>query len=258
MDRYLEYYEELKRIIHNRRVQTNEIQRCSILLPGLEFLTRINHMKPFRFIEIGSSAGLNLNYNLYQYKYNTTSVIGNKNSNLKLNCELRGPNIPTLPKIGQLPNPIHKIGVDIHPLNIANSEDRLWLKALIWPEHLDRFYRLDKAIKIAKDNPQKVLQGDGLELLPELVLKSNYDSDVCIFHSFTLNQFSEEKRQAFYSKLRDLSFKKLIYVLSIEWLSSEGAIMVLDVYKNGKIREYKLASCEAHGNWINWSSRFDK
>src|SRR2546422_9080808 len=65
----LEHRDKIRKIIGMRRVQTNEAARCAVLLPGFELLTRQASGRPLSLIEIGSSAGLTLIWDRYQYSY---------------------------------------------------------------------------------------------------------------------------------------------------------------------------------------------
>lgn len=243
---------ELISIIQTRRVQTNEIRRCALFIPGYEIVSQLNQRQPLSVIEIGASAGLNLNFDLYWYKYSNDSKVGLKSSNVELTCEIRGNTSPPIPK--KLPVIATKIGIDLNPLDITNNEDKLWLQALIWPEHVERFEILDKAINIAQSNPPKILKGDGLALLDQALTECLPNSTICIIHSFTLNQFSEEHRQEFYNKLKAEGKKRPIYVLSLEWLNSKKPLLSLDIYQEGQRSEKTLAYGESHGNWLEWIS----
>lgn len=61
--------DELKVILQEKLVQTNEILRCAYLYPMMTDIYE-RHQKPLAFIEIGASAGLQLGMDHYNYTYN--------------------------------------------------------------------------------------------------------------------------------------------------------------------------------------------
>ncbi len=152
-------------ILRERRTQTNEVRRGLALWPAGTLAVTIAQEMPLALVEIGCSAGLNLIWDRYSYRYrdNTGAEYDaeNANSSLQMDAELRGPLIPPLAasplRISQ------RIGIDLQPLNIHSSRDIAWLEALIWPEHHDRREFLRQAIAIAQDISHDLRHGDALE-----------------------------------------------------------------------------------------------
>src|SRR5207302_9562817 len=64
----VEHREFLARWTEEQDVQTNEVQRAWALLPG--FLSLADE-RPFDLLELGPSAGLNLMWDRYAYRYKT-------------------------------------------------------------------------------------------------------------------------------------------------------------------------------------------
>jgi hypothetical protein len=59
---------ELVDIISTRATNTNEVGRSALLTPAFDIIAR-TAKAPLALIEIGSSAGLNLNFDRYGYRY---------------------------------------------------------------------------------------------------------------------------------------------------------------------------------------------
>jgi len=57
----------IRKLVSERRVQTNEVQRCTGLLPAFDVISKRLHLQPLTMIEIGCSLGLNLLWNEYAY-----------------------------------------------------------------------------------------------------------------------------------------------------------------------------------------------
>ena len=158
---------KLSALIETRVTNTNEVARSAMLYPAFDFVARETH-EPLHLIEIGPSAGFNLNWDRYRYTFTRDGVSvlerGPAESKLHLMSELRGDHAP--PLADALPLVANRIGLELNPVDLGKAEDRLWLRALIWPEHAQRFVRLDGAIAEALAHPQRVWSGDALSLLP--------------------------------------------------------------------------------------------
>src|SRR5699024_11578698 len=64
----------------------------------------------------------------------------------------------------------------------------------IWPEHRERLELLEHAAKCLKKNPVKLIEGDGVALLPEIIETIPKDSAICIFHTHVANQIPKESK----------------------------------------------------------------
>src|SRR4029079_11103538 len=99
---------------------------------------------------IGPSAGLNLQWDRYRYVYPTSPepiTWGDPGSTVKLTTELRGGR--DLPSLTPLHAATWRTGIDVRPVDPADEDAVTWLRALIWPEHVERHARLLAAIEIA-------------------------------------------------------------------------------------------------------------
>lgn len=246
----LEHEEEIRTLISTRRVQTNEVKRCAILLPAFGMASRMSE-RPLALVEVGASAGLNLLFDRYRCIYGNANILGNEGSPVEIHCETRGANDPPLPE--NMPEISSRIGLDLEPLDVRNPDDARWLEALTWPEEFShRAPMLRKAIEVVREDPPRMLRGDALDLLPEAVSSASEDAVVCVFHTFTVNQFSEEMRERLTRILAEGSRNRPVYRISIEWIYTERPVLRLAVFDGGEEKERILAECDDHGNWIEW------
>lgn len=114
-------------------VQTNEVDRSVpwLLVAAAAFGSR---GMPFHFVEMGSSAGLNL--------------VGDHLPHACRFVTSRG--AEALPPAGWDARPheiLSRTGLDIRPRRLADAEDRLWLKACVWADDRARLERLDSAVE---------------------------------------------------------------------------------------------------------------
>ncbi|MGH3902913.1 MAG: DUF2332 family protein [Pseudonocardiaceae bacterium] len=59
--------------------------------------------------------------------------------------------------------------MDLRPLNPAAPTDQKWLRALVWPDHTDRMWRLYAALTLAAQQPATIQDGPADAVLPDAV-----------------------------------------------------------------------------------------
>lgn len=63
----LQHARDIELLVTTRKVQTNEVQRCTCLLPAFSLVYQRMQRTPLALVEIGSSAGLHLLWDRYRY-----------------------------------------------------------------------------------------------------------------------------------------------------------------------------------------------
>ncbi len=239
----------IEELLETRLVQTNEVQRCVCLMPLFGVVARSAGTE-LALVEIGTSAGLNLLWDRYGYDYNAGGQYGDLASSLILEGILRGSRQPPFP--ASWPEIKSRVGLDLNPLQLDNPADMLWLRALIWPEHLKRAGRLETAIRLAQANRPEIIAGNALDTLPAVLQNTSPEATLCLFHSFTLNQFSPQMRQSLWSLLADFSRQRKIYVISFESQREGFPQLSLTQLDNGQATDQVLARADPHGSWLEW------
>jgi hypothetical protein len=242
---------ELEPIIERRVTNTNEAGRSAILHPGFRVAAEVAKA-PLCLFEIGPSAGLNLVWDSYGIRYHkdgkTVASIA-PDAPLVIECELRGKKIPPT---GAPPEIVGRAGLELNPVDLANKDDRDWLRALMWPDQISRLERLDKAIALfAKAHP-RILSGDALALLPEAMAQAPADAAICVYHTIAVYQFSTKMKQALDDILTAASLRRPVMRLSFEMETLGECILRLIRHHDGAREEHVLASCHPHGTWIEW------
>lgn len=236
---------EIAALIETRLVQTNEVRRCALLLPAFLSLTG----QPLALIEIGASAGLNLLWDRYGYEYSNGACWGEA-APLRLTCALRGGSFPLVD--GQRPAIASRVGIDVNPVEVRNPEAVLWLRALIWPGALERVKRFEHAVAIAQREEFQLIAGDALEALPRVLSAVPEGVLACVYHTFTLNQFSPEARAHVWAQLADFARRRPVVELAVEWLGPEGPLVTQATFERGQRIEIVLAAAHHHGEWLEW------
>lgn len=244
----LEHREVIQILVTTRRVQTNEVGRCAYLYPAFATIAELSG-RSLALIEVGTSAGLNLSWDRYGYRYDGATIYGNHDSAVIISAELRGDRRPPLPL--EPPPVASRVGVDLRVVDVTDPEEALWLRALIWPEHLDRVRLLRAAIEVARVQPPRLLTGDGIDLLPALLEEVPPDALPCVFHTHALYQFPQDLARlnrvlAEYGAAHELSY------LAVEGGSSPEAIAELTMWRDGTPHHRVLALCHGHGRWLEW------
>lgn len=240
------YREEIISLLQSKLVQTNEVGRCAYLYPAFCHIYR-TAAKPLACIEIGTSAGLLLFWDQYSYSYGTGEVFGNASSEVRIRGEIRGGSFPAMEKD---PPPVsHRIGLDLHILDLSDPEDELWLLALIWPEHEERRELFFKASRLAKEAALQLIEGDGVALLPRIAGQIPADSALCIFHTHVANQIPREGKIRLLKEIETIGKRRDVFHLYNNIADGE---LHLDYFINGQKIEKTIGKTAGHGRWFEW------
>ncbi|MGB3408732.1 MAG: DUF2332 family protein [Jannaschia sp.] len=158
--------------------QTNELRRAAVVRAVAHWLAD-RHGLPLDVMELGASAGLNLNWDRFALRIGDRTL-GPANPVISLAPEWQGP----LPPDAE-PVIATRAGVDLAPLE--PGRDRLRLLAYLWPDQTDRLARMEAVLGLS---PQKVDAGDAGAWL-ERVLARPQPAGVCrmIFHTIAWQYF---------------------------------------------------------------------
>jgi len=246
----LEFKEQLKAVLSQRLLQTNEVGRCSLLLPAFGIVSRRAYYPNLSMIEVGASAGLNLLWDEYHYHYTDGQEWGPPSSAVHLSCSLVGSRRPPWPR--RIAPVKTRLGIDLNPLNLSDKDDMLWLEALVWPEHRCRLRTLRVAVSHARDRIPEVLRGEASELLRDVIDRVPPKSTVCVFQCFVQGQMCQDRCSQLSSVISDLANQRDLFRVSIDWYGRPTAQLVLSSYENATERRELLAECSGHGGWLRW------
>jgi hypothetical protein len=169
--------------------QTNETRRSIALLSGFLRFAQ-NWTGPVDTLEIGASAGLNLNWDRFAYRTQTWSWGGD--SPVLIDTDWNGPPPPASATI----NIRNRAACDLNPLDIRDEAQRLQLKSYIWPDQPDRLARFDGAVALAIANDARVERADAAEWIAERLARRAQDAATIVYHSIFLQYPPREARQA--------------------------------------------------------------
>jgi hypothetical protein len=230
--------------------QTNEIARSGMLLPGFLAIARETGL-PFALHEIGSSAGLNLLFDGFHYRYGDAEW-GNPDSPVRLSPEVRG----TVPPLDDRIEIVLRQGNDIAPIDVGNMADRLRLRSYVWADQAARLSRLDAAIELAAAVGFSLEEEDAAVFVKRKLDERQLGSAFVLFHSIMWQYMPETSKAEIEAALRDAG-DRATSITPIAWLRMEPldtrdphATLSLTLWPDGTTRQ--LAKCDYHGRWIEW------
>lgn len=247
----LAYEEQIRKIMASRRVQTNAVGRSAVLLPAFAYVSRTAGGEPLALVELGASAGLNLYWDRYRYEYADRGVFGAADSSVTIETAVRGNRDPPLPE--RTPEVVHRVGNDLHPLDVTDEADAGWLRALVVPDQRVRHKRLAAAIDLVRNDPPELVIGDALDVVDDLVAAAPDDAALCLFSTFTLYQFEDDDIANLRRRLADLGRERPIHWLSGDPQAEGDHLTYRHVELiGGTPTETRLAESESYGAWIRW------
>jgi hypothetical protein len=233
--------------------QTNEVARVAGLVAALLELGREQAL-PCEVLELGASAGLNLNFPHYAVRLGSQAACAH-DSAVTLVPEWRGRAVPA----GSLDIRATR-GVDLHPLDVGNRAHRGSLRAYVWPGETARAARLEAAIGIARRCPPKVEAGLASDWLSyRLAAPQPEGVRRAVFHSMVLQYADAAERAAIdaaFARAGALATRnRPLARISIEWGPDRRAVELRIARWDGASLQgepHLAAVCHPYGEWIDW------
>ena len=136
-------------------------------------------------------------------------------------------------------------------MDLANPDQLLWLRALIWPEHVERHRQLiDAAVEFARTDIH-MHAGDASQVLPTLIESTPLEQALVVYSTIALYQFPRKSRQRIGNTLAAASVERPVWQISLEGNDPELSITR---YRNGAGETETLADASPHGWWIEWQA----
>ena len=234
--------------------QTNEVARAAVLIAGCWFLGSLLGGRRFGLLELGASAGLNLNfprYHLVKTAEYLPPLLEGSEPGVWLSPEWRG----TAPAHAALEIGAAR-GVDLNPLDPAR--DGLRLLSYIWADQRARLERMQAALALAARHPPQVDRGDAGDWLPARLAEPCGHGRL-VYHTVAAQYFPAATRERIEAALRAAGAKaspeRPLAHLSMEADGGKGAALVLRLWTGGALREWSLGRADFHARWIDWQPK---
>jgi hypothetical protein len=252
---------EIERLLSTRHTQTNEVARCALFVPPLAAIAA--EIGPIALVDVGTSAGLNLQLDRYHYTYLPGGEVGTT-STVEIVAGTRG----AVPVPAGLPAIVARIGIDPQPIELADADQARWLRACVWPDQRDRLHRLEAAIEIALANPPDIRKGTAVGDVAVCVEQASNSGHPVVLNSWVLNYLTADERRAYVAELDRLGAGR-----DLSWLYAEApamcdgvpfasgndgehrTVLTLVTWRAGRRTLQQLAIAHPHAYWIQWGER---
>jgi hypothetical protein len=214
--------EEIISLANTRYTQTNECRRCVALLPGV----MTSPFERFHLVEIGTSAGLNLALDRYNYDYE--GMTWGPDSPVRLAAGVRGDQ-PRLRNI-EIDS---RVGIDI---NVIDRE------------------RLRRALEVTSEMDFDLVEGSVLDRLQQVLAELPAGEPVVVMNSFVLIQLDPDERGEVEQIVDRARGARPVYRVSLELMHMEDDWARLEV--GDELELVELGRAHPHGEWVhlNYSS----
>jgi hypothetical protein len=179
-------HEAVVRRLARRTVQTNEPGRCVSLYGGLLWLSE-RHGLPIRLLEIGASAGLNLNPDRLRYVVGGTQL-GDAASPLEFVEPWQGTPVGDPAGAAARLRVTERAGCDMAPIDPTTADGLLTLQSYIWPDEPERLARIAHAAAVAARHPVSLQRASAAAWLAAELAAARPDRLTVVWQS-VVNQY---------------------------------------------------------------------
>jgi hypothetical protein len=245
-----------------RQPRTDETGRCAVLYPAIAEAARRAGANAVGLIDLGCSAGLNLNVDRVGITYSNGQSLGDPSSPVQQSSSIVGERpLPTR----AMPEVVARIGVDLDPLDVTDADDARWLRACLAPDQAERLARLEAEMALAATAPPLLLRGDAVEVLPDAVACVPADALPVVTTTWALSRFPLERRLRFLHRLDEAAAGR-----PVAWVSAEGvgvapaiptlgdrrasghSIIGLAMSDRSALRAEAIGRCWSRGRFLAW------
>src|SRR5947208_14798034 len=198
IDTLLRMTDSVVAIAVRRQTQTNETGRCAVLYPAIAEAARRVGAHAVGLIDVGCSAGLNLNVDRVGLTYGNGQSLGDPSSPVQMTSSIVGDRpLPTR----AIPEVVARIGIDLDPVDVTDADEARWLRACLPPDQPEPAARLDAELALAATAPPLLLRGDTVEVLPDAFARVPADVLPVVTTTWALSSFPLESRLRFLQRL---------------------------------------------------------
>ena len=242
--------EFLRAVVVEQGVQTNEVQRSWVLLPLFLRVVERTGARSLELVELGPSAGLNLVWDRYRYRYAAGSW-GPTGAALVLEGEERAPVPARL--LGIHAEVVRRVGIDRAPIDVTTDDGARLLTSFVWADQHARIARLHAAIEALRDDPPELVRGDLADALPGVLDARRAGALTIVFQTAVLGYVGDDERAQLRRLLESAGASApLVFVSTGRPRSGDVAWGLRITYWPGGDREF-AGHADYHGSWLEWA-----
>ena len=228
--------------------QTNEIRRSAVYIAAAHWLNAVYNL-PIVMSELGSSAGLNLQWDHYALRIGEATY-GPADASITLAPDWHG----HLPPQAQ-PLIRSRAGVDLNPLDPV--ADRLRLLSYIWADQTDRLAQTEIALALAAEQRPDIARANAVDWLEGRLARPIPQAVHLICHTIVWQHLDEADQARGHATLartgaRTRADEPLAHLAMEDDGAGPGAALSLHLWP-GDMR-IALGRADFHGRWIDWTA----
>ncbi|MDP6978580.1 MAG: DUF2332 domain-containing protein [Myxococcota bacterium] len=231
-------------------LQTNEVRRCAVLLPGFFEIHRRSGGMPMHLGELGASSGLNLCWDRYRYELGSTTW-GDDDAPLTLATKWSG--APAEPEPLRV---LSRRGCDIAPIDLSVEANRRRLMSFVWPEQPERMKLLARAIDVARREPIDLVKQSAGDFVDAFLSQNTSGAVRVLYHSVMWVYVPRQERERITRTIRaagaEATADAPIAWLRMEHAERDRAALWLDFWPGAGEEPERLAHCHYHALEVEW------
>jgi hypothetical protein len=240
-----------------RSLRADETGRHAVLYPAVTEAARRVGANAVGLIDVGRSAGLNLNVDRVGITYDNGQALGDLTSPVQVSASVVGDRpVPT----GAVPEVVARVVVDRDPVDVVDPDAARWLRACLPPERGERL-----AAEIALATPPLLLAGDPVEVLPAAFARVPADALPVVTTTWALSALPLEGRLRFLHRLDEAATDRAVAWVSVEGVgvapsvptmgdrrASGHSIIGVAVFRHSTLRTEAVGRCWSRGRLLAW------
>jgi hypothetical protein len=262
IDTLLRMTDSVVAIAARRQTRANETGHGAVLYPAIAEAARRVGADAVGLVDVGCSAGLNLNVDRVGITYSNGQSLGDPASPVQLSSSVVGDRpIPT----SAMPAVVARVGVDLDPVDVTDADDARWLRACLWPDQPERAARLEAEMALAATAPPLLLQGDAVEVLPDAFARVPAAALPVVTTTWALSHLPLESRLRFLHRLDEAAAGRAVAWVSVEGVgvapaiptlgdrrASGHSIIGLAVFDGSAQHAEAIGRCWSQGRFLAW------
>jgi hypothetical protein len=262
IDTLLRMTDSVVAIAVRRKTRPDQTGHCAVLYPAIAEAARRAGANAVGLIDVGCSAGLNLNADRVGITYSNGQSLGDLSSPVQQSCSVVGRR-PIPARV--MPEVVARVGVDLDPVDVTDADQARWLRACLWPDQAERIARLEAEIALATTAAPLLLRGDAVEVLPDAFARVPADALPVVTTTWALSAFPLESRLRFLHRLDEAATGRAVAWVSVEGVgvapaiptfgdrrASGHSIIGLAVFEQSALRAEAIGRCWSRGRLLAW------